>query len=155
MTERITFSMPDDMAEDINARLSYGDNRSEWIRDAIREKLERDGDEPPQEIRTADQPPTRNNPLADLTFPQGRDRDACLNAIHAARDYLEREGSATMREIVTAIQPDHSLGYDVVELDKGERYRGAWWRKVVKPGLESLEDVEKPSGGQREWRWVG
>jgi len=42
VTERITISLPDEMAEDIHAQLSYGDNRSEWIRDAIEEKLARD-----------------------------------------------------------------------------------------------------------------
>jgi hypothetical protein len=99
--------------------------------------------------------PTPTDPLADLEFPQGRDREACLDAIRAAESFLREHESARMREIVTAIQPDHPLGYDVVELAEGERYRGAWWRKVVKPGLEALETVEKPSGGQREWRWVG
>ena len=47
--------------------------------------------------------------------------------------------------------PDHALGYDVdgalakVEAS-GERYRGAWWRKVVKPGLGALDDVEYQNG---------
>jgi len=54
MTERITFSMPDEMAQDINAQLSYGDNRSEWIRDAIREKLARDGTEVVEKSRVRD-----------------------------------------------------------------------------------------------------
>ena len=47
------------------------------------------------------------------------------------------------------------LGYDVPELDPGDRYRGAWWRRVVKPGLKALPDVEAPSRGASDWRYVG
>jgi Arc/MetJ-type ribon-helix-helix transcriptional regulator len=31
------------MAEAIESRLEWGDSRSEWIREAIRERLEREG----------------------------------------------------------------------------------------------------------------
>jgi len=37
--ERPSFSMEDELLEKINKRLTYGDNRSEWMRDAIRLKL--------------------------------------------------------------------------------------------------------------------
>ena len=37
--------------------------------------------------------------------------------------------------------PAHALGYDVPELEPGDRYRGAWWRRIVKPGLDGLDDV--------------
>lgn len=40
MTERITITVPEELAEEINAQLEYGDNRSEWIREAIRMRLE-------------------------------------------------------------------------------------------------------------------
>jgi hypothetical protein len=76
-------------------------------------------------------------------------------AIEAAAGYLQREGSATMREIVRDVLPEHPLGYDVPELESGDRYRGAWWRRVVKPGLENCENVEKPERGQSQWGWVG
>jgi hypothetical protein len=34
--------------------------------------------------------------------------------------------------------------------EAGERVRGAWWRRVVKPGLKSLPDIEAPAaGGER------
>lgn len=34
------------------------------------------------------------------------------------------------------------------KLADGDRYRGGWWRLVVRPGLEALNDVEKlPRGG--------
>ena len=97
--------------------------------------------------------------LGDLDFPSGKDRDACSDAVHAARQYLKTERAATMREIVAAVHPDHALGYDVdaalAKVEAGERYRGAWWRRIVKPGLETFEDVEKPARGASEWQYTG
>ena len=37
----ITVPMPEDLRDQIDKQLEYGDSRSEWIRQAIREKLER------------------------------------------------------------------------------------------------------------------
>jgi len=39
MVERITISLDDDLADEINSRLSYGDNRSELIRELLRDGL--------------------------------------------------------------------------------------------------------------------
>jgi hypothetical protein len=95
-----------------------------------------------------------------VEFPQGKDRTDCELAVSAAFGYLANAGQATKGQIVLATMPENPLGYDVdgarekVEA-KGERFRGAWWRRVVKPGLEALPDVEKPSGGQSEWRYTG
>jgi len=74
--------------------------------------------------------------------PTGVDDDAARDAIAAVRAFLRTDGPASMREIVTAVMPTHTLGYDVPELEAGDRYRGAWWRKVVQPGLKTLDDVE-------------
>lgn len=93
--------------------------------------------------------------LEGVTFPGGRDRDDCEAAVLAARDYLREDGPATMREIVAEVMPEHPVGYDVPDLEPGDRYRGAWWRKVVKPGLKALEDVEPPARGASAWRHVG
>ena len=45
------------------------------------------------------------------------------------------------------VMPEHALGYDVdaaiAKVDSQERYRGGWWRSVVKPGLEALEADER------------
>jgi hypothetical protein len=84
--------------------------------------------------------------LADVDFPSGKNLDACGDAVHAARRLLKEQGAASMREIVAAVHPDHPLGYDVdaalAKVEAGERYRGAWWRRIVKPGLETFDDVE-------------
>jgi len=61
-----------------------------------------------------------------------------------------------MRQIVLEVMPDHPLKYDPPEsLGSGERYRGAWWRKVVKPGFEALDSIKKPGSGGREWTYIG
>lgn len=93
-------------------------------------------------------------PLEALDFPQGKDRDECIEAVLAARDYLEGAGNATMRDFVTEVMPDHPIGYDVPDLQPGDRYRGAWWRKIVKPGLKALPDVEYRDG-HHDYRYVG
>lgn len=91
--------------------------------------------------------------LDAVEFP--RERSACVAAVDAAAEYIREHGSATMRELVADVMPAHPVGYDVPDLSPGDRYRGAWWRKVVKPGLEAREDVEKPPRGGSKWRWVG
>ena len=97
--------------------------------------------------------------LAAVEFPSGKDRDDCVDAVQDARQYLKRQGAASMREIVAAIHPDHPLGYDVdaalSKVEAGERYRGAWWRRIVRPGLETFDDVEKPAPGASKWRYTG
>lgn len=94
--------------------------------------------------------------LQGLSFPSGVSHEDGAGAILAARDYLQEHGNATMREIVLEVMPEHPLKYDPPEsLETGDRYRGAWWRNVVKPGLEALDDVEKPGRGGSEWEYVG
>lgn len=83
-------------------------------------------------------------------FPQHKDTDDCLDAILAARAFLASGGPASMREIVSEIMPDHALGYDVPNLEPDDRYRGAWWRKIVKPGLKAAPDVVY-GDGQNVW----
>lgn len=91
------------------------------------------------------------DPLAAVQFPTGKDRETCVEAVRAAESYLHEHGSATMRDFVGEVLPEHPVGYEVVQLEEGERYRGAWWRRVVKPGLEALPEVEEP-GPNGQWR---
>jgi len=97
--------------------------------------------------------------LEDVDFPAGGEREACSAAVYAARDYLRDHGPATKREIVAEVMPEHPLGYDVdgalEKVEAGDRYRGAWWRRVVKPGLKALPEVEAPARGASEWRYTG
>ena len=95
--------------------------------------------------------------LADL--PGTVDPADARETIHTAREYLREAGSASKATIVHEIMPTHPLGYDpdaaLAKIDAGERYRGAWWRRVVKPGLKALPDVEAPARGASEWRYTG
>jgi hypothetical protein len=97
--------------------------------------------------------------LDAVEFPGSVDAEAARTAVLHARDYIRDHGGATKKEIVRDLMPEHPLGYDVdgalAKIEAGERYRGAWWRKVVKPGLEALDEVAKPTGGRSEWRYTG
>lgn len=92
--------------------------------------------------------------LGEVDFPSSRDPEDCEAAVQAARDHLRENGPSTMREIVGTVMPEHPIGYDVPQLESGERYRGSWWRKIVKPGLEALPDIEAPAQGASKWRYV-
>jgi DNA-binding Lrp family transcriptional regulator len=98
--------------------------------------------------------------LAGIEFPGGRARDECVAAVYAARDYLREHGQASMRELVVGVMPEHPVGYDAEKdvariNDPDARNRSTWWRKAVRPGLEALDDVEKPPQGASEWEYTG
>lgn len=48
----ITVPMREELDESIKDQLDYGDSRAEWIRQAIRERLEREGVEMPDDAET-------------------------------------------------------------------------------------------------------
>ncbi|KTG07797.1 hypothetical protein AUR64_02105 [Haloprofundus marisrubri] len=90
--------------------------------------------------------------LAAVDFPSTQDREECEEAVLAAYEFLQATGRATMQDFVETVMPEYSLGYAVPDLESGKRYKGAWWRRVVKPGLKELPGVVPPSSGQSEWR---
>jgi len=149
-----------DLLADIQAAVDAGDTHPpREPRDTTENPPEPEGDQSP-----TDTPPTPRasedaSAFDGVDFPAGKDREQCVEAINATREYLRDEGPATMREIVSAVHPDYPLGYDaegaVEKVEAGERYRGAWWRRIVKPGLEAAADVQTPSTGQSEYRYTG
>jgi len=154
MTERLTISVPDDMAAEINQNLSYGDNRSEWIRDAIAEKLERKPVES-QPTSEARETGSKEIQLPD-DVPNRINQDDARAAIRAAIEYVESNDGATKKEIIPAVMPEHPLGYDVEaaldKIEQGERYRGAYWRRIIKPGLKQSDRIETPAQHESVWR---
>jgi hypothetical protein len=120
--------------------------------DAVPVNVERDT---PLEVLGSD---GFDDPLKDIDFPAGRDREEWSDAVNAARDYLRDYGPTTKRNLVAAEMPEHPLGYGVDDaLEKvatGDSYRGAWWRRVVKPGSKALPDVEMPAQVVSDWREV-
>lgn len=106
-----------------------------------------------------DPDPEPDTGLDAVDFPEGRPRDECVAAVEAAHAHLREHGGGTMREIVATVMPEHPIGYDLPEIVDGDlvadRYRGAWWRRIVRPGLEALDDVAKPPKGGSKWRYRG
>jgi Arc/MetJ-type ribon-helix-helix transcriptional regulator len=154
MTERITISVPDEMAAEIHDQLDYGDNRSEWIRDAIEEKLDRDQQrsEPGQQVNVTG----GVDAVESVDLPASVDRADAAAAVDAVVAHLRERGPTTMRQLVTTVGQEHPLGYDIPEeIERGERYRGAWSRRVVKPALQELPAVEAPPTGKSEWQVAG
>lgn len=97
--------------------------------------------------------------VADIDFPATKDRNECVEAVRAAYELLKERGTATKKDFVREVMDEHSLEYDVdaalEKLDSPERYRGAWWRRVIKPALKSLPDVESPTRGASDWTYTG
>jgi Arc/MetJ-type ribon-helix-helix transcriptional regulator len=144
MTERITFSMPDEMAQDINAQLSYGDNRSEWIRDAIREKLARDGTEVVEKSRVREE--TALLDVARDAAPDGWN-DEKVRSLAAGLAYLREQREATAGEIATAARREVPVMADE------SSWRSNVWNNVGKKLREDgvVELAERHTG---TWRWV-
>lgn len=98
--------------------------------------------------------------LQEVEFPDTKDRGDCVAAVESAYVHLLDAGSATMSEITIAVMPEHPVGYnaeaDVAKInDPDQRNRSTWWRKIIKPGLEALPDVESPPKGRSDWSYVG
>lgn len=171
---RTSIQVSDELADELYQRK----NRGESYEDVIWRLIEEGGasddiaESGVSESEPAPEPESRPDPaetrgrqesghsdveraLEDVEFPTTKDRQACIETVLVAHEYLQANGTASMREFVTEVMPDHPLGYDVPDLEPGERYRGSWWRKVVKPGLNALPDVESPPSGGSNWRYTG
>lgn len=164
---RTSIQVSDELADELHSRKERGDSYEDviWTLIETAEGSE-DGnnhrDDPP--LSEPDPEPVMGDSadeagvetvLATVDFPSGKPREECVEAVRASYDHLRVEGSASMRDFVTDVMPEHPIGYEVPDLEPGERYRGSWWRKVVKPGLQALPDVESPASGQSDWQYVG
>lgn len=151
MADTTTIEILEDQADALHDLKERGDS----YKDVLDRLLEAAGDEPGQE--TAQAAPELAEAV-DLPGPPEREQDA-LEAIEAARALIDEHGAATKKEIVQEVMPDHPAGYDVdaalEKIEAGDRFRGAWWRRVVKPGLEELPDVDAPPIGGSDWRHSG
>ena len=102
-----------------------------------------------------------NTPLDDVLaeLPNTVALDGAYDAILAERDYLKKYGWATKADFVRGVMHDYPLGYDpdiaLAKLEASEQFRGAWGRRVIKPGLAAFDNVEKPPEGASDWRLVG
>jgi|APHM01.1.fsa_nt_gi hypothetical protein len=85
--------------------------------------------------------------------------DDATEAVAAVVDHLREQGPASKKELVVAVMPDYPLGYDAAgacdTIEAGDRFRGAWWRRVVRPALVAVETVEPPTPGGADYEFVG
>lgn len=170
---RTSIQVSDELADELHGRKNRGESYEDVVwrlieaADAQEDIAESDSSgvvvenvEPERTDREAKRETYRDlepapQSLDDVEFPATKDPEECIEAVNAAYEYLRANGKATMREFVQEVMPEHPCGYDVPQLEPGERYRGAWWRKVVKPGLEALPDVESPPTGGSDWTYTG
>lgn len=166
---RTTIQVSDELADELHDRKGRGESYEDVIWELIHrgdaDDVE-DDQEPSETWPPEEQEPEPPRPtdgaesgveafLSEVEFPSSKPHEECVEAVRAAYEYLQVNGKGTMREFVQEVMPEHPVGYDVPELEPGERYRGAWWRRVVKPGLEAQPDVEKPGAGGSEWTYTG
>jgi hypothetical protein len=128
--KRWTISVPDDTAAEVMSQLSWGDNRSAWVVDAIEQKLARQ-----QEPEPADTEATLDAAIAAWEPPGEVDPAHARAALRDAVAWLAaHEGRATKREIVAGARGDSPLG------------ARSWWERAVQPGLRALAAVEYRPG---------
>lgn len=162
---RTSIQVSDELADELHGRKDRGDSYEDVIWRLIDGRDSSEQAEAPESAERATTPAAPREPLPSETreqlrdapdFPGGVDHGDGVEAILAARDYLRKSGPASARQIVLSVGGEFPLKYDIPEsLESGERYRGAWWRRVVKPGLQALDDVKAPATGGSEWRYVG
>ena len=146
--ERWTISVPDDTAEDVMSQLSWGDNRSAWVVDAIEAKLDEqqadsEPDPAPEPTPAADPPDDIDAAIAawrppdDVEVNTENARDALRQAVAWLR---EQDGAHRKAEIVAGAYADGPLSERI------------WWARAVRPGLQALASVAVEG---RKYRWVG
>jgi hypothetical protein len=121
--------------------------RSKSLEQRIIELIEADRDGRVRErdhesVKAGDEPPHDKVPkiaVPDSVPDRIPDADARA-AIAAAVELVASNGGVQRSEIIEAIAPEHPLGYE----DIGAR--GAWWRKVIRPGLEMQCQYENGVG---------
>jgi len=140
----------------LNSRKTPDDSFDDVIQDLLQSVEGSEGSQSHDTIATIEAP--ESNPesleLPD-DVPNRIDETEARATIEAAVQFVEENNGATKRELVENVMPDHPLGYEIPELAEGERFRGAWYRRVVKPGLSKSEQIKKPKPSESTWRYVG
>lgn len=64
-------------------------------------------------------------------LPHSIERSQAREVIGRVLELVDDHGPLQRKEIVDRLDESHSLGYDM------SNRRGAWWRRIVRPGLEA------------------
>jgi hypothetical protein len=138
----------------LNSRKLPDDSFDDVIQDLLQSVEGSEGSQSHETTATIEAP--ESNPerleLPD-DVPNRIDETEARATIRAAIQFVQANNGATKRELVENVMPDHPLGYEIPELAEGERFRGSWWRKVVKPGLKDSEDIKAPKPSESMWRY--
>jgi len=85
------------------------------------------------------------DPLGTSTF-RAAVTATCVAVVYAARDYIKttagRQSKTSSRTSCRTTRSATTSTRRSGKIDAGDRYRGSWWRKIVKPGLKALDDVK-------------
>lgn len=162
MTERMTISMDDDLAERINDQLEWGDNRSELVRELLREAL--DSRELTEEYREEQQ--EKPEPVVTSDLPENKDsiQDA-LSGWRHGRDDQEQAASQEVAEQATEWLQETQLEKvsksdvpldELADDDPLGRDPETLWTEIVRSAWKHAVErgsIEQPNS--RSYRWVG
>jgi len=130
MVDRWTISVPDDVAEAVMEEMSYGDNRSRWVVDAIEQKL----DENTTDHEDSYPNPKVDHPIEEIVAEVSESWDDTPKRLAARRAAAEaalalavERGSLSKQEALDEVQPKNDIDGQNEE---------TWWRKNVRPVLK-------------------
>jgi len=132
MVDRWTISVPDDVAEAVMEEMSYGDNRSRWVVDAIEQKLDENTTDHEDSYPKPKVDHRIEEIVADVSdsWEDAPDRLAARrDAARAALSLAFERGSLQKSEALAEVRPEYGVS--------GQNGT-TWWKKNVQPVLREV-----------------
>jgi hypothetical protein len=123
--------------QELNQQKRPGDSFDDVIQRLLAEERE------PSEPSSAEARPRARADAVALgdDIPQTVDLEDARAVVQAALAVIDATGPVEHSEIVAELGEDHSLGYDMENRD------GAWWKRIVVPGIKANGCEHKPGRG--------
>lgn len=169
--DRTSIWVSDELWRELHTRKDRGDSFEDVIWRVLDDEGEQTDGEPSEEPAPEPEAEPTPEPAGDDELERAgwaleRAEDATLtdeNAEAVARvlAYAREHGSVTAREALEHVMLNgYDADYETEDVEKylageKERYRGGWWRSMVKPALKELPEIEAPPSGGSEWEYVG